>query len=106
MGTHPEAKNVGSLRVASTTRSSLWRQQIGLNGRSFWKRSFRFTVLATPKVFWQKVRYTHLNPVRAGYRDREEDYPWSSKRFWEAGLWSEDAGLDAERALEMLDRSE
>ena len=23
-----------------------------------------------------------------------------------AGLWSEDAGLDAERALEMLDRSE
>jgi REP element-mobilizing transposase RayT len=80
-------------------------QQVGLNGRGFWRRSFRSTVLVTPKVFWQKVRYTHLNPVRAGYCDREEDYPWSSKRFWEAGLWSEDAGLDVDRALAMLERS-
>ena len=50
-------------------------QQTGLNDRRFWKRSFRSTVLVTPRVFWQKVRYTHLNPVRAGYCEREEDYP-------------------------------
>ena len=79
-------------------------QQVGLNRRSFWKRSFRSTVLVTPKVFWQKVRYTHLNPVRAGYCEREEDYPWSSKRFWVAELWSEEAGLDVRRSLAMLGR--
>lgn len=74
-------------------------QQIGLNDRRFWKRSFRSTVLVTPRVFWQKVRYTHLNPVRAGYCEREEDYVWSSKRHWEAGLWSDESGLDLARIL-------
>jgi hypothetical protein len=43
------------------------------------------------------VRYVHLNPIRAGYCELETDYAWSSKRFWEMGLWTEEAGLDVEQ---------
>lgn len=50
-------------------------------------------------MFWQKVRYTHLNPVRAGYCECESDYVWSSKRFWDEGLWNEEAGLDKAKIL-------
>jgi len=54
-------------------------ERIGLNNRSFWKRSFRSVRIQTEKTFWQKVSYTHLNPVRAGYCECESDYKWSSK---------------------------
>jgi REP element-mobilizing transposase RayT len=68
--------------------------QTGLNGNTFWQRSFRSFLVHTPEVFWQKVRYVHLNPVRAGYVESAPDYLWSSARHWEAGWWSEEVGLN------------
>ena len=34
----------------------------------------------SPKFTFQRIRYTHLNPVRAGIVDKEEDYLYSSAR--------------------------
>lgn len=74
-------------------------QQRGLNGRTFWQRSFRSFPTAEGDSFWQKVRYIHLNPVRAGLVMRAEDYRWSSARLWEEGRWSEDDGLKIDDSL-------
>jgi REP element-mobilizing transposase RayT len=57
--------------------------QRGLNGRAFWKVSFRSLPLYTGTILEQKINYTHLNPVRAHLRENVIDYRWSSVRFWE-----------------------
>ena len=67
-------------------------QQEGLDGRRFWKRSFRSLVLERDRTFWQKVGYVHENPVRAGLAARAEDYPWSSAQAMKSGRWSWEEG--------------
>lgn len=39
----------------------------------------------SPKFTWQRINYTHENPVRAGIVERAEDYQYSSARDY-AGL--------------------
>lgn len=39
----------------------------------------------SPKFTWQRINYTHENPVRAGIVERAEDYLYSSARDY-AGL--------------------
>ncbi|MFY9234776.1 MAG: transposase [Fimbriimonadaceae bacterium] len=68
--------------------------QRGLNGNTFWKRSFRSVVVTNPKAFWVKVRYIHANPVLAGLAQRAEDYRWSSAWMFEGCLWNDETGLD------------
>ena len=68
-------------------------QQRGLNGRSFWQRSFRSFVLTSEDGFLQKVRYIHDNPVSAGLVESALEYRWSSARLYEEGRWREDGGL-------------
>lgn len=77
-------------------------QQRGLNRRQFWKYSYRSIEIAGDKMFWQKMEYVHLNPVRAGYVERAEDYRWSSARFLASGDWSEETGLDCDKVLTSL----
>lgn len=78
-------------------------EQRGLNGRSFWKKSFRSVVVCSPSVFRQKVNYIHRNPVRAGYVESSDQYRWSSKRFMLQGLWTPEFGLDIEAVLRAWD---
>jgi REP element-mobilizing transposase RayT len=52
-------------------------QQRGLGRRQFWKSSYR-SVKIERQMFWQKMEYMHLNPVKAGYVVDPEDYRWSA----------------------------
>jgi len=68
--------------------------QEGLNRHQFWQASFRGNPLYTKEVADQKVRYTHLNPIRASLVDSPEAYIWSSSHVMERGLFREDESLD------------
>ncbi len=65
----------------------------GRDNRTFWMRSFRGTPIRTERVFWDCVRYLHLNPVRAGLCERIEDFAWSSARLFEDCCWTEEEGV-------------
>jgi REP element-mobilizing transposase RayT len=77
-------------------------EQSGLNGRSFWQKSFRSVSVRTEAVFWQKVEYIHNNPVRAGYVGTAEEFRWSSACDWLMGNWSEEHGIAAAQVLSRL----
>lgn len=44
----------------------------------FWEEGFHPEQIITRDFFDSKVRYIHLNPVRAGLVEKEEEYLWSS----------------------------
>ena len=44
-------------------------------------------------MFWQKMRYIHQNPLKAGYVEEAEDYRWSSARLVLEGHLSRETGL-------------
>jgi putative transposase len=67
--------------------------QRGLNGNTFWQRSFRGIVISSERNFGVKVRYIHWNPVRAGYVAEPTEYRWSSAMAWEEGAWHDEVGL-------------
>jgi REP element-mobilizing transposase RayT len=77
------------LRLLTDEELAEFDAQRGLNRNSFWKYSFRSVPIHSEAMFWQKVRYTHLNPVRAGYADTAESYRWSSSKLYLAGQVSE-----------------
>jgi REP element-mobilizing transposase RayT len=52
----------------------------------FWERNALSVELRNHKVFLQKVRYIHENPVRAGICKLPEEYKYSSALFYEAGI--------------------
>ncbi len=79
-----------------------FREQTGLNRRTFWQRSFRSVVVGSESVFWQKVQYIHQNPVRAELSDRSVGYPFSSASAFAAGAWSEESGIDLDWVLRSL----
>ncbi len=69
-------------------------EQIGLNRRTLWQRSFRSFPVESERLYEQKVDYIHENPVRRGLCARPEDYPWSSARMHVAGRFrGEEEGL-------------
>lgn len=45
-----------------------------------WQQHNHPIELSTPKMFHQKLGYIHLNPVKAGFVEHEEDYLYSSAR--------------------------
>jgi putative transposase len=67
--------------------------QRGLGSRTFWQRSFRSVVLEGDAFVRQKAEYIHTNPVRRGLCEVPEQYPWSSARMHEAGLYTSERGL-------------
>ena len=46
----------------------------------FWQHDNHAEVINTNKFFMQKLNYIHMNPVRAGWVDRPEDWLYSSMR--------------------------
>jgi len=77
-------------------------QQRGLNRNTFWQRSFRSIVIESEQMFWQKVDYVHMNPVRAGYVEHPEDFVWSSARLVLAGKLSRETGLPYDDVVKSL----
>jgi len=72
---------------------AMFDMQRGLNLRQFWRPSFRGFKVEGDDVFWQKMEYTHLNPVRRGLVLYPEQYRWSSAKLFLGGHWSETEGL-------------
>ncbi|HWP31629.1 MAG TPA: transposase [Fimbriimonadales bacterium] len=75
------------------TETSRFNAQRGLNQRFFWQRSFRSVPIDSEKIFWQKLRYIHENPVRRGLVSEAHLYPYSSARRYEEGSVDADFGL-------------
>ena len=49
---------------------------------SLWEHHSDKFLLTSESMFMQKVNYIHSNPVVAGLVDRQEDYLYSSARYW------------------------
>ena len=52
-------------------------------GFKLWRVDENPEVLASRTFFYQKLKYIHNNPVKAGYVRRASDYPYSSARNYE-----------------------
>lgn len=76
--------------------------QCGLNGHTFWQRSFRSIEIVGEKMFWIKANYIHDNPVRGGLVERAEDYRCSSAKLLAEGRWSEDFGIGYDDVVNSL----
>ncbi len=44
----------------------------------FWEVGYHGEEVYSPDFFAKKANYIHLNPVRAGFVEKEEEYVWSS----------------------------
>ena len=49
---------------------------------SLWQHHSDSRLLWSENMLWQKIQYTHLNPVRAGLSDHPNDWRWSSARIF------------------------
>lgn len=47
-----------------------------------WQRHPDTRLLWNEEMLWQRIQYTHLNPVRSGSVDHPNDWKWSSARIW------------------------
>ena len=68
---------VAALHGASSMR--LNRSQ-GDSGRRVWD-NYWDTGMRNEQDLWTRFNYIHHNPVKHGYVERMEDWPWSSYRF-------------------------
>lgn len=57
-----------------------------------WQRHPNTRLLWSESMLWQRIQYTHLNPVRAGLVDHPNNWQWSSARIWR-GRQAEDEPL-------------
>lgn len=46
-----------------------------------WQRHPNTRLLWSEQMLWQRIQYTHLNPVRAALVDHPNDWKWSSARI-------------------------
>lgn len=76
------ARVLESIKVGATLRLNRARRERGMlfQGRYFDR------ALCTVKEYNEKVEYIHLNPVKAGFVTRPEDWPWSSVHDY-TGSW-------------------
>ena len=60
-----------------------------------WQRHPNTRLLWSEQMFWQRIQYTHLNPVRVDLTDHPNDWKWSSARIWH-GRRAEDEPLEVD----------
>lgn len=65
---------------------------------SVWQRQPNTRLLWSEQMLWQRIQYTHLNPVRADLVDHPNDWRWSSARIWH-GRPLEDEPLGVEKDM-------
>jgi putative transposase len=62
--------------------SRLWNKEDGLTGkRKVWYR-FRDRGIRGEGQFYQALNYIHYNPVKHGYVDSPDEWPWSSVHLY------------------------
>lgn len=69
-GRHVSLEKLRVRSKADGTQYSLWQHRP--NARLLWSE----------QMLWQRIQYTHLNPVRAGLADHPNDWRWSSARIF------------------------
>ena len=48
---------------------------------SLWQHHPNSRLLWSEQMLWERIQYTHLNPVRAKLVDHPNDWPWTSARI-------------------------
>ena len=67
---------------------------------SLWSHHPDTRLLWNEQMLWQRIQYTHLNPVRAGLVDHPNDWTWSSARiFHQRRADDEPLKLDLDRIV-------
>jgi REP element-mobilizing transposase RayT len=84
-------KGIGSRRIIDHLKErgqSDSLEQLRVQHRSdgsnymVWQRHPNTRLLWSESMLWQRIQYTHLNPVRAELVDHPNDWKWSSARIW------------------------
>ncbi len=57
--------------------SHQWNGEDHTRGRKVWHNSVE-RAIRSDRHFWASLNYTHHNPVKHGYVERWQDWPWSS----------------------------
>ena len=73
--------------------SHSWNGTDGLRGRKIWFNCFE-RAIRSHRHFWASMNYVHHNPVKHGYVDCWQDWPWSS-----ATTFIEQVGRDKVQTL-------
>ena len=75
-------------KLASENPQLLEKHKVNKYDRQYqvWKREPLSIELFTEKAFIQKLNYIHQNPVIAGLVSFEEDYKYSSAKFYHTGI--------------------
>jgi putative transposase len=62
--------------------------KVNAKDRNFqiWERNPLTVDLFTPEVFYQKIEYSHNNPVKAGLCTKAEEYYYLSAKFYKTGI--------------------
>jgi REP element-mobilizing transposase RayT len=99
-------KGIGSRRIIDHLRNNghaesleKLRVQHRSDGSDYsvWQRHPNVRLLWSEHMLWERIQYTHLNPVRAGLVDHPNDWKWSSARIWH-GRRDEDEPLEVDSA--------
>ena len=69
--------------------SHAWNLEDAKQGRKVWFRSAE-TWIKSERHYWATVNYIHHNPVKHGYTQRQDEWPWSSFSEWLQEVGRED----------------
>ena len=67
------AQSLAKLRIAEQAKGYKY---------SLWQHHPDTRLLWNEEMLRQRIQYTHLNPVRAGLVEHQNDWRWSSARIW------------------------
>jgi REP element-mobilizing transposase RayT len=57
---------------------------------SLWQHHPDTRLLWNEQMLWQRIQYTHLNPVRAGLIEDQNYWKWSSARIFHKRRWDDE----------------
>jgi putative transposase len=67
-----------------------WNQEEGTSGRKVWF-GVTETVMKSDRHFWATLNYIHHNPVKHGYVERWQDWPFSSAQVYLESMGKDEA---------------
>ena len=78
------ARQIIDWLMAEDHHISLEKLRLNIEGRQYavWQKDSSAIDLFSHKFLRQKLKYIHMNPVRAGYCDGPENWQWSSYRAY------------------------
>jgi putative transposase len=87
----PSAKEtVASLGRLHGRTSYQWNGEEGCRGRQVWFNAME-TAIKSERHFWSSLIYVMNNPVKHGYVERWQDWPYSNARDWLKSVGREEA---------------